>query len=260
MAAGEVHEREDRERPGGQPAEVAAERDVREEERESEVEHDHAERRAAEDRDPAPLEDEAGAEDPEDRAARADGEHLGRKQERARGAAEQREEVDDREADPAEQRLERAAKPPEHQHVEPDVNQVHVQEAGGDQPVPLAVGDGGPVERATFEGLALHRARRAALGDLEQEDRDVHGDQRLRDDQAGRIAGGRPGALRRGAHAGRLPCALRALDPDRRLHHAVRADRAVAVRARDEGLAARDGGSRPSSARSWPCADRIGGL
>ena len=63
--------------------------------------------------------------------------------ERAEGAGEQRGEVEGDEARRADRRLEHPAEEEEQEHVDADVEQAGVQEAAGEQPVPLAFGDRG---------------------------------------------------------------------------------------------------------------------
>ena len=74
------------ENPADQAAQMPADGDVGDGERERDVEHDDEKRATAEDVDPPPLEDEAGAQDPEDGARGADGVHELAAQRRAPAA------------------------------------------------------------------------------------------------------------------------------------------------------------------------------
>ena len=92
---------------------------------------------------------------------------LGRLQERARRARETGDEVEADEARPAEVLLDRCAEPPEREHVEPDVEEVRVEERRGDEAPPAAVGDLRTVEpefcvetaAGTVEAAVLVRIR-----------------------------------------------------------------------------------------------------
>src|SRR5215210_5029056 len=94
MAAPEARQAECRRRATDQPADVAADRDVRDREGEDEVDHDDPESAPAEDVVTLPLEHEPRPEDAEDRARGADGRSRGVEDERARGARESRDEVE----------------------------------------------------------------------------------------------------------------------------------------------------------------------
>ena len=95
--------------PAGEAAEVAADGDVRDHEREHEVDDDQAERLPAENAAPLRLEDERSAEDPEDRAGRADGDGVRAEEQRAGRAGEPRDEVEREEAATADRLLDRGA-------------------------------------------------------------------------------------------------------------------------------------------------------
>ena len=166
---------------------------------------------------------------------------VGRDDERTQGAAEQRHEVHDRELHATHRLLDQAAEDPERVHVEREVDEAVVEEPGRDEPVPLTLGDA--VERAPVEGAlgeqpavldqlagAVERVG-AGHDDAEQEDGDVHGDQDLGQD---RLV---PGKRRRApVHLlSALLHALRAVEPDRGLVHAGRADGPVAALADHPG-------------------------
>ena len=77
-------------------------------------------------------------------------------------AGEQRDEVDRREPGRADRRLEQRAEDVEGEHVEGEVDQAGVQEAAGDDPVPLAAGDDRAEERRSRRSaspLAVERGR-----------------------------------------------------------------------------------------------------
>ena len=76
---------------------------------------------------------------------------------RAEGAGEERGEVEGDEARRADPRLEHAPEEVEGEHVEADVDQAGVEEAAGQQPVPLAFGDRGP-EQAEVDRSASCRS------------------------------------------------------------------------------------------------------
>ena len=111
-----------------------------------------------------------------------------------------------------------------------------MQEAAGEEPVPLAFGDRRrrrSPKSTTSEPPGCSSPPRPA-GDLDQEDDDVD-----RDQDEGRRACAEPADAAAGAphHFGPLPHALRAAHPDRRRGHAVGADRPPAGGAGDAGLA-----------------------
>ena len=125
--------------------------------------HDEPERRPGERSRGPVLEDEQCAEDPVDRAGRAD-RHRERaaEQERAGRAGDAGDEVDEQEAPRAERPLDDRAAPVEDEHVQGDVEQARVQEHRGDEPVPLVLRvDLRADERALLEQLAAgQRSRR----------------------------------------------------------------------------------------------------
>ena len=96
---------------------------------------------------------------------------VGRDEERARRSREERDDVDADEAPAPEQLLEGPAEPPEHEHVEEEVDRARVEEAGGDEPPPFAVGDERPEEGAALEDLARRPPDVARLGDLRRDRR-----------------------------------------------------------------------------------------
>ena len=223
---------------------MAADGDVRDRERQREVEHDERHRLAGERARGHVLEDEQRAHDPEDRARGADrdSERAGQ-QERAGRAGEPRDEVHEEEAPGAERLLDDRPEPVEREHVERDVQHARVEEHRGDEPVPLAVQvDRRPDQRTVLEDLPARRVQAGALVDRDEVDEDVHRDER---DRRRRLeAGHRPTRLAHGARLLRRAHArlldrgvVGALDPDRPEVHAFLADRTAALRARDERLA-----------------------
>ena len=109
----------------------------------------------------------------------ADRERVRVEQQRAEGAAEERGEVEGDEAGRADRRLEHAAEEEEGEHVEADVDQAGVEEAAGDEPVPLAFGDQRPVEAEVDDDRAAADVveAAAAAGDLGEEGERVERDQ-----------------------------------------------------------------------------------
>ena len=188
------------------------------------------------------LEDQEGADQAEDRARGADRDGEGRAEpERAGRAGEARDEVDEQEARRPERLLDDRAEPVEGEHVEGEVEQAAVQEHRRHEAPPVAVRDGGSLERPVREELPAGEIDPAALRRRDHVDDDVDRDQHHR--RRGRDgARPTPHALDR-AGGRRLDRAdvrvIRAADPDRREGHAVLADRAAALRARDERLAVR---------------------
>ena len=150
----ELREDEGAERSADQAADVAADRDAREREAQDEVDHDQRERGAAEHEVALPLENERGAEDPEDRARGADGRAVRRVDERPGRTREPGDDVHQQEAPAPERLLDRRAYEPEEVHVEADVQQARVQERARDQPPPVAVGNRRPVEKPLVEERA----------------------------------------------------------------------------------------------------------
>jgi hypothetical protein len=155
MRLAEAREREHAQRAADQPADVPADRDVRDREREYEVDGDQAERLT-----PSTvlltLEDERRAEDPEDRARRADRDHVRAEDDRARRAGEPRHDVDREEPSAPDRLLDRRADEPEDEHVEQEVDQALWQERRRDQAIPVAL-----VQAARYvEGAFTNRLRR----------------------------------------------------------------------------------------------------
>ena len=103
-------EGEHRQRSADEAADVAADRDVAQHERQGEVDGDDEQRLTAEHVDAAALEHEAGAEDPEHRTRGADGGRRGRDEKRSGRAGEGRDEVDADVARRADDRLERSGR------------------------------------------------------------------------------------------------------------------------------------------------------
>ena len=143
--------------------------------------------------------------------------------------------IHQRVAQPPEGGLEHHPEVVQDPHVEGDVDDVLVQEAGGDDPPPFPVGDTFSEEasdQGAFEvdaagGAPRDRQGVAALG---QEHDHVDRDQGIGDERA-------TGGLAQAHHFGALGGALRTAHPDRGAGHAVGADRAPAVRAGDARLA-----------------------
>ena len=222
---------------------MAADRDVRDRERQGEVEDDEAEHRARERPGRAILEHEERAHDPVDRARGAD-RRLQRsaEQECTGRAREARDEVDQEEPPGPERLLDDGSEPVEGEHVEREVEQARVQEHGRDHPVPLTVGvDECTDQSAVVEERSPGGRDARPLVDRHHVDEDVDGDERDR---------------RRGVESRHLPARLSdrslrarpaarradtsvvgALDPDRGECHALLTDGPAALRARDEGLA-----------------------
>ena len=128
------------ERAADHPAEVPADRDVRDGEGDDEVEHE-PEAELADDLVHAALagDHDRRQEEPVDRARGADRELAGSVSSSApTRAGDQRDEVDGDEASGADRRLEHLAEDVEHEHVEREVDDRPVQEAGGEHAPPLA--------------------------------------------------------------------------------------------------------------------------
>jgi hypothetical protein len=229
---------ERREEAADQPADVSADRDSRNREREREVDHDQRQRVAAETAGGLPLEDEHRAEDAEDCTGGADGDSGGVRDERARGAGETRHEVETDEAQPAEVVLDGRAEPPQREHVERDVDDVRVQERGRDQPPPVSRGDQRPEERPLVEERAARIVQAVALDRRDEVDGDVERDQHPRDERV-RCAARRARDDLRRPDAPRGSGVFGAAQADRGGRHALGADRATALRARETGLAVR---------------------
>ena len=161
---------------------------------------------------------------------------FGSSDQRPERAGEQRGEVEGEEARRSQRRLQQPPEEEEQEHVEADVDEAGVEEAAGDQAIPLAFGDRGPEEAEVDDELArpVRRKPARAAGDLDQEDDHVD-----RDQDVGRREGARtPGrAGRVPHHLGPLARALGAAHPDRGRGHAVGADRPAAGGAGDAGLA-----------------------
>jgi hypothetical protein len=126
------------------------------------------------------------------------------------------------------------------------VDQAAVEEHRGDEPPPLAVGHADRLaleerradQRAVDEELAARPVQRAPAGrDHEQVDRDVGADQDLRQERAGALDAEPAGLPSDAGRAGRDAGVLGALDPDRGEDHAVGAEAAAALGARDARLA-----------------------
>ncbi len=186
------------------------------------------------------LEDERGAEDPEERTRCADRRRPGCGQEQRAGrTCEPGHDVDEREARAPDRLLHRCGDPPEEEHVHPEVDHAGVEEHRREETPPVAVRDEEAVQRAVQVRIAVGVRERAAAADLPQEHGHVDPDQDLREQRARALDPEAFCALddlgRPGRHAG----VLGALDPDRREDHAVRAQPAPAVGAGDARLAVR---------------------
>ena len=128
--------------PATQAAEVAADRDVRHAEGEDQVD-DHVEADLRRDvvQAAVPGFEEGRGHQPEDGTRGADGQILGREDQGAQRAAEQRDEEDRGETPGADRALQQGAQEVEGEHVDAEVDQAGVEEAAGDDPVVLALGD-----------------------------------------------------------------------------------------------------------------------
>ena len=196
MRLAEAREREHAQRAADQPADVAADRDVRDREREYEVDGDQAERLTPEHVVLLTLEDERRAEDPEDRARRADRDDVRAEDDRAGRAGEPRHDVDREEPSAPDRLLDRRADEPEDEHVEQEVDQARVQERRRDQAIPLALVQAARhVEGAFHEEAPGDLGEARALSEVDQEDEDVDPDQDLRDERALALVGDAPHAL-----------------------------------------------------------------
>ncbi len=230
---------------------MPADRDPRDQKREREVHHHETERLAAEHPDASPFEDERGAHEPEDRPGRSDRRAAAGEDQRTGGSREPGDEVEQQVAGASEVFLDRWADEPQDEHVHAEVDKAPVQERGRDEPPPLSLSDADElprrVDRLVDEhsvlvdpaGVEPHEV--GAVEELDQEDEDVHRDQRLRDDRpAPREPADRArcGAARR---LGLAACArvIGAANAHGAVHHAVRADATPAVRARDVRLPVR---------------------
>jgi len=174
----ELDEGEGREHASDEAAEMAADRDVRDRERQREVEHDERHRLARERPGRDVLEHEQRSHDPEDRPGRPDRHcERAREQQCPRGAREPRDEVHEEEPPRAERLLDDRPEPVEREHVERDVQHARVEEHRGDEAVPLAVHvDRRADQRPVLEDLAAGRVETCALGDRDEVDEDVHRD------------------------------------------------------------------------------------
>ena len=185
------------------------------------------------------LDDQQGAEDPEDRARRSHGHPVRGRDQRACRAGKPGDEVHREVAKRAEVGLDPAADHVEDEHVEADVEDAPVQEGRGDQPPPASMGDLRPIQPPLCKHLAARLVDAGALRDRDQIDEHVHADQPVRHD--GDAAGprrhphSRPHAPRSRPHVSVIGAAR----PDGRHGHALGADRALALGAGEAGLAVR---------------------
>ena len=220
---------------------MPSDRDPGDHEGEGEVDGDEPHRLPAEDVDPPRLEDERCAHETPDRARRSHRERVRRPDERAGGPGEPGDDVEQRVAPVPEVVLERGPDEPEHEHVHPEVQEPVMEKGRRDEAPPLAVADERAEENPVLVDPVARPVDLAAEQELEKEHADVDPDQRERDERA---------VLREGAcRAARcgdgrsLPrgCAgvVGAADADRPERHAVGADSASAVGARDVRLAVR---------------------
>ena len=219
-------------RSADQPADVPTDRDVRDRERDQQVQTDPDAETALHQVEAAvPRHHRGRPHQPEDRARGAHGEAVGRQQQGPEGAAQERHEVDQPEAPLPERGLDQRAEDPEREHVREQVEGPGVEEAGSDEAPVLAVGDRGlrdPAivgERAAV-GPRASAEQRADADDHVDPDQDV-GEHRLARQRAHR------------SHLGALARALGAAHSDGRGRHAVRADRPLAVGAAHARLALR---------------------
>ena len=126
-----------------------------------------------------PLEDEHGAEDPEDRARRAGDERRRRLQQRARRAGKAGDEVERDEARRAEVLLDDAADEPEREHVRADVDDRPCRNIDVKSRHQSPWSTNGP-KSTHFEERAARPVEPAALHRGEQVDEHVQPDQDLR--------------------------------------------------------------------------------
>jgi hypothetical protein len=193
VAPAELREDERAERPADQAADVAADRDARDREAEHEVDHHERERGTAEHVVALPLENECGAEDPEDRARGADRRGGWRVHERACRSGQPGDDVDEQEAAPPERLLDGRADEPEEVHVERDVQDACVQEGAGDQAPPVAVRDRRAEEYPLREQRPAGRVEPLPCAAGDDVDGDVESDERLRDQRTGPLEDSPPG-------------------------------------------------------------------
>src|SRR5215211_2756224 len=225
----QLHQDEGRDEAADQAAYVGPDRDARDRERDQQVEAEPDPEPALEEAEAAsPEEHECAAHQPEDRARGAGGRGIG-EQQHAERAAQERHEVHEPEAEPPERRLEQRAQDPEREHVEGEVEDPDVDEPVREDAPIVARGyvrarDGPGVRERPALRSDVAAVQRAEAGDHVDADEDV---------RERRLVGPR---LHR-PHPGALVRALRAAHPDRRGGHAVRTDRAFAVRAANAGLA-----------------------
>ena len=221
-----------------QPADVPADRDAGDGEREHEVDQDQRADAGLERVDATrPHGHERGPHQAEHRSRGADRDRVVVEDQRQERAAEQRHHVEHAEPPPLHRGFEQHPQLIQQEHVEPDVEQVGVQEAAGDGPPPVARRHGRAVERAVGADL-VHPAEGEVEHRLDlhlgrHQVRHEHGD--VGRDQGERHHG--PGHERAGgddllaAAAG----ALGAMEPDRSLVHARRADGPVTALADHAG-------------------------
>ena len=183
-----------------EPADVPRHGDPRHHLRDHQVEHDDGDDLAVGPPQPHQHQEQA-AHQPEDGAGRARHVLVGVGEEHdGRGAAEQGHQVERQEPAPAEHDLQIAPQHPQREHVERDVQRADVQEPGGDEPPPLALGDGGGHERPRAEQRGVGVVEQAArLHGRPGEDGQVQRDERGHHDRAGarRAAVGRGWGRRR---------------------------------------------------------------
>ena len=194
------------------------------------------------------LDDQQRAEDPEDRARRADGDPGRRRDQRAGRAGEARDDVERQVAEDVRGSARRARRASTSASMfSADVKQVRVQERGRDQPPPVAVRDGRPEEHPLREELAAGAVDPASLRDGDQVDEDVQRRSAPTSRTAARLRDSERIERRRRSRAARAParrdvgCALRRVvgtaGADGRHPQAFGADRPLALRAREARLA-----------------------
>ncbi|CAA9346600.1 MAG: hypothetical protein AVDCRST_MAG24-1553 [uncultured Nocardioidaceae bacterium] len=193
--------------------------------------------------------DQQRTHEPEDGPRCTDRRLVDRRQPVDREAPGQpREQVQREEPHPSEKPLELRSEDVEREHVEPDVPELHMGEERGHELPERPVGDAGEQRTTAADPVGLAQPRRGQPElaqqvaaptpgeEQEDEDHDVDPDEDLRH----QCVTDRAPAVRRAGLAhrlGALPDALRTLEPDGRLPHAVGADRPLAPLAADVGLA-----------------------
>src|SRR5262249_38961878 len=122
--------------PTDQPADMAAPGDVRDHERQTEVDRYQDRRLAGQAAGRLPLDDHHRAEDTEDRTRRPENRSRRQLEESSRGTGESRDEVEPDVPRRSKVLLDAPPDRPQDVHVEADVEQVLMEEHRGDEPIP----------------------------------------------------------------------------------------------------------------------------